>query len=89
MEFACDGAVGDVGGDEGGDRDSRGIGKELCNLSKPKSKLDRDRKTRNGSHLADTPDVLVTRLFVEPEVLVETKADVVAVEAVGEFVQMK
>lgn len=41
------------------------------------------------TYLADTADVLVPRLLVEPEVLVQPEADVVPVEAVRELVQVQ
>lgn len=41
------------------------------------------------THLADAADVLVPRLLVEPEVLVQPEADVVAVQAVRELVQVE
>ena len=41
------------------------------------------------THLADAADVLVARLLVEPEVLVEPEADVVPVEPVRELVQVE
>ena len=41
------------------------------------------------SYLTNPTDVLVPRLLVEAEVLVETKADVVAIQAVGELVEVE
>lgn len=42
-----------------------------------------------GTHLADPADVFVSRLFVEPEVLVQSEADVVAVETVAKLLQVE
>ena len=44
---------------------------------------------RANAHLADAADVLSARLLVEAEILVQTKADVVAVEAVGELLEVE
>ena len=51
---------------------------------------DRNARSQRGTtHLADPTDVLIARLLVEPEVLVESKPDVVAVEAVRELAQVQ
>ncbi len=42
-----------------------------------------------GTHLADPADVLVARLLVESEVLVQPEADVVAIQPVRELVQVE
>jgi len=41
------------------------------------------------THLADTTNVLIAILFGKTEVFVESEADVVAVETVGELAEMK
>ena len=41
------------------------------------------------AHLADPADVLVPALLVEAEVVVEAEADVVAVESVGELLEVE
>ena len=46
-------------------------------------------RREGGTHLADAADVLRARLLVEAEVLVQAEADVVAVEAVGELVEVE
>ena len=51
---------------------------------------DRNARTqRNTTHLADPTDVLVARLLVEPEVLVQPEADVIAIQTVRELVQVE
>lgn len=40
-------------------------------------------------YLADPSDVLVSRLFVEPEVLVQPKPNVIAIEPVREPAQVQ
>ena len=44
---------------------------------------------KRQAHLPDPADILVPALLVEAEVVVEAEADVVAVEAVGELVEME
>ena len=41
------------------------------------------------AHLPDPADVLVPALLVEAEVVVEAEADVVAIEAVGELLEVE
>ena len=41
------------------------------------------------THLADPSNVLVPRLFVEPEVFVQSKPDVIAIEPVRKFSQVQ
>ena len=40
-------------------------------------------------HLANAADVLIARFLVEAEVLVETEADVIAVQAVAKLLQVE
>ena len=42
-----------------------------------------------GTYLANTANVLVARLLIEAEVLIETEANVVTIEAVGELLEVK
>ena len=42
-----------------------------------------------GTNLANTANVLVARLLIEAEVLIETEANVVTIEAVGELLEVK
>lgn len=42
-----------------------------------------------GTHLAHSSDVLVPRLLVESEVVVEAEPDIVTVEAIGEFMEVE
>lgn len=42
-----------------------------------------------SQYLADPADVLVARLLIESEILVEAEADVIAVEAVGELLEVE
>ena len=49
---------------------------------------DQDRM-KIGTHLAHSSDVLVPRLLVESEVVVEAEPDIVTVEAIGEFMEVE
>ena len=98
VEVADDGAVRAEGRDERGEGDARRVREQLRDLHVARAAKGRGRvcfrgSARNqggrGTHLADAADVLRARLLVEAEVLVQAEADVVAVEAVGELVEVE
>lgn len=41
------------------------------------------------THLADSPNILVTRFFVKSQIFVQPKPNIVAVKAVSELVQVQ
>lgn len=62
---------------------------ETCAHARVGSVTGGERITGRETHLADAADILVPRLLVKSEVLVEAESDVVAVEAVGKLLQVQ
>jgi hypothetical protein len=52
-------------------------------------KGEQDREKIDGSDLADSTNVLISGFLVKAEILIETKSNVVAVQAVDKFAQMQ
>lgn len=87
VEVTGDLAVGLVGGDERGKSDGGAVGEELGDLSYVSeqifSTLCNFPSCKLLTHLSDTPNVLLSVLGREAEVLVQAEPDVVAIESVG------
>ena len=76
-------AVGLVGRDEGGNGNGGAVGEELGDLWALGSAIAcSGGRSRNRTHLCYPPDVLISALLVETQVLVEAEAHVVAIKTV-------
>lgn len=47
------------------------------------------RKCLATAYLSDPPNVLIARLLVEAEVLIQTKPDIIAIQAIGKFIEVE
>ena len=46
-------------------------------------------KCSESAYLSDSPNVLVARRLVEAEVFIQTKSDVIAIQAIGKFMEVE
>lgn len=95
VQLARGGAVGGKGRDEGCDGDGGGVGEELCDLWNTLAFIPFQASVAAArwcweaqTYLRNAPDVLIPVLLTEPEILVQPKAHIVAIETVGSEAQV-